>query len=82
MKTIRMSAKCSDMFDASLVEDVGAQQVLRGETHGYVPDWFPNPKEDHCGDYVQLDIDVDTGRILNWKKPTQEQLKNTFTHAN
>jgi len=31
--------------------------------------------EDHCGDYVELDIDIDTGMILNWKKPTKAQLK-------
>lgn len=78
MKTIRLSAKCSDLFDASLAERVGDQNVLRGEYHGYVPSWFPNPKEEHYGDYVQLDIDVETGRILNWKKPSQANLKETF----
>ena len=74
MKTIRITAKCSDMFGASLV-DAGK---LVGEYDGYVPSWFPNPKSDHYGDYVQLQIDVDTGKILNWKKPTKTQLDDAF----
>jgi hypothetical protein len=69
-RTIRISAKCSDMFDVQLMED--GKRV--GEYSGYVPTWFPNPTEDHYGDYVQLDIDVDTGQILNWKKPTKTNL--------
>jgi len=72
---IKLSAKCSDLFDATLVEDNEGQKVSQGEYHGYVPSWFPNPNEEHYGDYVQLDIDVETGQILNWKKPTKANLK-------
>lgn len=68
-RIMRISAKCSDMFSAQ----------LNGKDYsGYVPAFFPNPKEDHYGDYVQLDIDIDTGMIKNWKKPTEKQLKDTF----
>ena len=49
-----------------------------GEHEGYVPAWFPNPNVTHYGDYVELRIDVDTGRILNWKKPSASDLKTTF----
>ena len=28
------------------------------------------------GDYVILDIDIDTGQITNWKVPTAEQIQN------
>jgi hypothetical protein len=66
-KTISISAKCSDMFSARL--DDGR------EYDGYVPNFFP---EDHYGDYVQLDIDLATGQILNWKAPTQKELNETF----
>jgi hypothetical protein len=31
---------------------------------GYVPSFFPG---EHFGDYVMLDIDPYTGKILNWK---------------
>lgn len=62
-----ISAKCSDMFHATLRKD--GKQI--GEYDGYVPDFMPGQ---HYGDYVQLEIDTDTGLIVNWKKPTKEQL--------
>lgn len=71
-KIIRMSAKCSDLFSATLANADATEQV---EYDGYVPDFFPG---DHYGDYVQFDIDINTGKILNWKKPTAEQLADTF----
>ncbi len=64
-----MSAKCSDLFSASLTDDKG--QVV-GEYDGYVPDFFP---DEHYGDYVILDIEVETGRILNWRKPDKKDLE-------
>ena len=72
-KTLSITAKCSDMFSASLSEGPSILQY-----DGYVPTWFPNPNEKHYGDYVELKIDVETGQILNWKKPTQAQLNETF----
>jgi hypothetical protein len=70
MKTITISAKCSDLCWMKLSDG--------GEHCGYVPSWFPNPQTEHFGDYVQLTIDLETGQILNWKRPTQAQLKETF----
>jgi hypothetical protein len=70
-RTISISAKCSDLFSATLFED-GKRM---GEYDGYVPDFFPG---EHWGDYVVLTIDVDTGKIVNWKKPTVAQLKKIF----
>jgi hypothetical protein len=70
---LRICAKCSDMFSAHLVDDDGK---AKGENYdGYVPGWMPGL---HYGDYVQLDIDVATGEILDWKKPTMEELAETF----
>ena len=68
-----MSCKCSDMFDASLIEECGTE--IGQHYSGYVPSFFPGK---HYGDYVMLKIDVETGKILNWKKPTAKQLKETF----
>ena len=67
MKVLSITAKCSDMFSASLTDD------KTGTTYydGYVPYFFPG---NHYGDYVQLKIDIDTGTILNWKKPTIKDL--------
>ena len=70
-QVIKVCAKCSDLFSAVLVED--GKQV--GEYSGYVPEIFPGQ---HYGDYVQLDIDVKTGVVLNWKVPSEKQLKETF----
>lgn len=68
---IFITAKCSDLFSANLLKD---GEVI-ANYDGYVPDFFP---EEHYGDYVELKIDIETGQILNWKKPTKKQLKETF----
>jgi hypothetical protein len=63
------------MFSANLLED--GKEV--GAYDGYVPDIMPG---EHFGDYVTLDIDLDTGKIVNWKKPTASQInkfKKTLT---
>jgi hypothetical protein len=66
MKTIRICAKCSDMFSASLNDGKTIKQY-----EGYVPDFFP---EEHYGDYIEFTIDIETGKILNWRKPTKADL--------
>jgi len=39
---------------------------------------LPNLQTEHYGDYVILEINIETGKIIGWKKPTQAQLKETF----
>jgi hypothetical protein len=65
-KTISFSAKCSDLFSAQLKDETGK---LIGEYEGYVPDFLGT-----WGDYVELTVDIESGKILNWKKPTQKDL--------
>jgi hypothetical protein len=65
VKIISISAKSVDLFWASYQTASGAEV---GQRDGYTPKFFPG---EHYGDYVMLDIDVDTGKILNWKKPSQ-----------
>jgi hypothetical protein len=72
---IKITAKCSDMFFMDLKDDKGKQ--VR-EYEGYVPKWFPNNNIQHYGDYVELTIDLSTGKILNWVPPTQTDLDSTF----
>ena len=75
MKTITVTAKCSDMFSAYLTNNGG----LKGQVYsGYVPKWFPNYDTNHYGDYIELKIDIETGRILNWKCPSNKDLQETF----
>ena len=75
-KVLKLHLKVSDCFDAQLVDQNG--EVVK-EYEGYVPKFMPG---EHYGDYVILDIDVDTGKILNWKVPTAEQLQNFMDSGN
>lgn len=54
------------------VSDGFTCQLNGAEYEGYVPAFFP---EEHYGDYVELNIDITTGKIVNWKKPTNKELK-------
>lgn len=67
MRILSITAKCSDLFNATLKVD--GKEV---KTHdGYVPNFMP---EEHYGDYVELDIDIDTGNIVNWCTPSEDEL--------
>lgn len=73
-KTLRIHMKVCDQFEADLKDADG--EVLK-EYEGYVPDFMP---EQHYGDYLILDIDIDTGQITNWVKPSAEQIE-TFINS-
>ncbi len=72
--TLTISAKCSDLFTANLTQN---DELLK-EYQGYVPDIVPNT----WGDYVDLVIDVRTGKILNWIVPTETQLEEFIESQN
>jgi hypothetical protein len=67
--TLRIHAKCSDMCSAELLDQDG---LRIHESDGYVPGFMPG---EHYGDYVILDIDIETGVIKNWKKPTKAAIQ-------
>ena len=75
-KTLQIHCKVSDMFTAHIVDQDGVE--LGGQDDGYVPDFMPGK---HYGDYVILDIDLDTGLVSNWKTPSAEQIEK-FIAAN
>jgi len=58
---ISICAKCSDLYSHTIYDRHG--KVYR-EYSGYVPSFMPG---EHWGDYLMLDIDPYTGKILNWK---------------
>lgn len=70
--TIEFSAKCSDLFGATFQNEDGAAVA---EYDGYVPAFFPG---EHYGDYVQLQVNLKTGQILNWVPPTLAQINETL----
>jgi len=76
MKILKIFAQCNDCFAMELQTEGVAPPTLNYS--GYVPKWFPNPDTRHFGDSVALRIDLETGQILNWKKPTDEDLQKTF----
>lgn len=77
-QVLMVTAKCSDMCSLQLLELRGKSHVVISEGSGYVPKWLPNDKEEHYGDYIQLEIDMATGKILNWVPPTKAALAETF----
>jgi hypothetical protein len=66
-KTFKLHIKCRD---GDLVDQDG--QTLK-EYEGYVPDFFPG---EHYGDYLILDIDIDTGTITNWRKLLPSEIED------
>jgi len=70
VKTIKLHMKVCDRFECSVHDQDGTQLK---EYEGYVPTFFPG---EHYGDYLILDIDVDTGKITNWKSPTAKEMQN------
>ena len=68
-KVLSISGKTSNLFSAELFDNDGNRIK---DYSGYVPDFFP---DQHYGDYIMLDIDIETGQILNWKKPSVAQMK-------
>ena len=69
-KTLSIHCKVSDMFTAFILDE--NRQELGGQDDGYVPDFMPGK---HYGDYVILEIDLDTGMVTNWQTPTKEQIE-------
>jgi hypothetical protein len=57
---LSICVKCSDLYSHTIYKQDGTTV----EYSGYVPSFFP---EEHYGDYVMLDINPYTGKILNWK---------------
>lgn len=66
-KILKITAKCSDMFHAEIDMEDG---TLNHD--GYVPEFMPGM---HHGDYVELEIDIETGQIVNWVKPSDDDLR-------
>ena len=67
VKMVSVTAKCSDLCVITLTMDDGT--FIEGD--GYVPDFMPG---DHFGDYIELAIDPETGKILNWDNPSDKKM--------
>lgn len=74
-KVAKVVAKCSDLCYVELTDENGKTVATH---NGYVPEFMPG---EHYGDYVEIDIDLATGRILNWKKPTAKVLAKPTSNS-
>ena len=66
-RILLVSAKCSDMCDISIPH-------LNIDQNGYVPKGLSIGE----GDYVALEINLDTGKIIGWKPLTDQEIVNIF----
>ena len=57
-KTLAIYCKVCDNFTAALKDQFGNE--IHDQEDGYVPDFMPGQ---HYGDYLILDIDLDTGAV-------------------
>jgi hypothetical protein len=69
-KELRLYCKVCDRFTAGLYDQDG-QEIHAHD--GYVPSLMPG---EHYGDYIILNIDIDTGEITNWKQPSVEDVES------
>ena len=69
MGILKISAKCSDLCQTSFTDSKGNVT----ESEGYVPQGIGI---DEYGDYVVLDIDMETGQIQNWKPRSDWMVRN------
>ena len=69
-KTLSIYMKVCDQFSGTIHDQDGKE--IGGKEDCYVPDFMPG---EHYGDYLILDIEIETGRITNWKPPTVEQIE-------
>ncbi|WP_294833274.1 hypothetical protein [uncultured Gilliamella sp.] len=69
VKKLSLQIKVTDRFYADLIDEQG--EVV-GNIELDVPNFFPG---DHYGEYLYLDIDIETGQVTNWNKPTAKQIE-------
>jgi len=66
-KIMHVYGKCSDLFVCS-IDDTETGESIVEDYEGYVPSCSVGG-----GDDIQFDIDLETGKILNWKNPLLDE---------
>lgn len=57
-KTLKIHCKVCDTFSAELISATGTR--IANQDQDYVPSFMPGQ---HYGDYLILDVDIDTGNL-------------------
>ena len=76
-KEIQLHLKVRDEFTASIVDAEGA--VICTQEDDYVPSLMPG---EHYGDYVILNIDLESGVVTNWVKPSAQEVLDFIADCN
>jgi hypothetical protein len=69
MRTIHIQGKCNDLC---LTEFFNGNDSYTD--NGYPPEI----KGLSWGDYIDITVDLDTGKILNWQVPSDEKIMNAM----
>jgi hypothetical protein len=75
MGILSISAKCSDLCSSQYKDKNG--KITKSNDYAYVPDDI----NIGGGDYVEMDIDTETGKIVNWKPLTDEKIIEAIKKA-
>jgi len=68
MGILKVDAKCSDLCSLIYTDKEGKQI----QSDGYVPEGIGIGE--FYGDYIEMEIDMETGQIQNWKPLTDAQI--------
>jgi hypothetical protein len=71
IKTIRIYGKCSDRSH-TVAKDASGKRLLEAE--GYVKYGLGLGG----GDDIEIEVDIETGKIVGWQKPTDDALLDAF----
>lgn len=75
MGILRISSKSSDLN--SIQYETNKGEVIKSNDYAYVPDDIGIGG----GDYVELEIDMETGQILNWKPVSEAKIIKAIKEA-
>jgi hypothetical protein len=72
IKTILISGKCDDRQNV-IAKDAKGRTLFNTE-----PDYVKAGLGYGSGDYIELEINIETGQVVGWKKPTEYDLIQAF----
>jgi hypothetical protein len=75
-KELRIHMKVVDGFECAIYDQDGQQ--IGDDYEGYVPGFMPG---EHYGDYLILNIDLDSGKITNWMPPSKEEIEEFINES-
>lgn len=72
-KEISIHVKCTDEFNANLIDSNG--NIIGHIEDENVPRFIPSVD---CSEILTLNIDLETGQITNWRKPSAKDIEEAF----